>query len=214
MNSKEQRLKAWENNILQQQVELDKRKADFETEVDVVAERKIEAEKKLLHKKNENELEKLQQEQEAAFAVKIDAEKAKLQEEYKAEEVKWDRIRPIIPQITVLTAFLIAMVLFFNQCKGAVKNENRALETQVENLKAQVEAYERTPYYVCTENCSVILKDGGSLPCEKGNLVILLESNQDSYKVISRNGREGYVEKAEWIKCFSETAPFFIADEI
>ena len=127
LNYREQLIYQNEKSAKKERDELERQKVDFQAEVDAAAEQKIAAEKKRLQKKSECEIAKLRQEEEVIFEAKIEAEKAALQAEYNAEEVKWDRIKAMVPKIAVLTVFFILVIFMFNQCNGIVRDENRAL---------------------------------------------------------------------------------------
>ena len=203
LNYREQLIYQNEKSAKKERDELERQKVDFQAEVDAAAERKIAAEKKRLQKKSECEIAKLRQEEEVIFEAKIEAEKAALQAEYNAEEVKWDRIKAMVPKIAVLTVFFILVIFMFNQCNGIVRDENRA-------LKEQVEAYEHAQYYVCTEDILIPLKDGSSKMCFKGDLVILLDSKPGEYTVLSKKGYEFRINQDMWEDEFIRTSPFFI----
>lgn len=187
---------------------LDKRKARFEAEVDAAAEQKILEEKERLQREKYEFIETAKE--------YLKQEEKKLREEYEIEKAKkeieererTEKIKAVAPKIIVFTAFIVLLIICFAYCQNSVKNENKALETQMGAYEAQIEKYRETEYYVCMENTQVELEDGKTEWISKGSLVVRKSISNNDSKIVTKTGKEYIINGAVFILNFQRVKPF------
>lgn len=217
LNREQFELNKRESTIKKRESRLDERESNLEAEIDTASEQKIAKEKQRLHDEYTTKLAEDRQNDEITLKEQLEAKKAKLQEEYNKEAIKWDKIKATMPKIVVLIVFLVLIVCCFTYCQNRVRDENKALEKankkleaeleeqneKVDNLIADIESSEANTqserqYYVCVNPCvgdKESFDSGKMMPFSEGKEVWIVNKTDTYYQLAIELRDDLFLEK-------------------
>lgn len=190
LNREQFELNKRESTIKKRESRLDERESNLEAEIDTASEQKIAKEKQRLHDEYTTKLAEDRQNDEITLKEQLEAKKAKLQEEYNKEAIKWDKIKATMPKIVVLIVFLVLIVCCFTYCQNRVRDENKALLEQLENAETNLYRCDGRGVQAYDKNFEEITGFFENTTTTYGGYVYLIEQN-DEWSLITDVGVRG-----------------------